>query len=322
MKSSRFRVLGLLVACLGAAAFWWFKTPSPNSGGAGGDGVLATWVKNRIYSQISPHEERGFTRLTSENGNGWFAMSNEPIQSFSFYQSQNPPRPTAARKTIVLQPLGDFNSEQKRVLRELQTYCAAFFGLPVRLESALPMPRDPSFRRAKSGKNSGPGKYQFSAEKLLYSELTPRLPSDAAAYLGITMDDLWVKDMSFVFGVGSIDNRVGVYSLARYFPSHGRKWSEKERQIGMRRSCQVLNHEMGHMIGIYHCVLYKCSMNGSNSLADADSSPLEYCPVCWKKLSWNTGVTREIRSRKLLDFYREHGLKAEEKWTSAKLRNS
>ena len=321
MKSPRLRIWLLLGAILGVGAFWWFQTPPPNSGGAGGDGFLAAWVKNRIYSQISPREEKGFTRLTSENGNGWFAMSHESIQSFDAYQSQNPPRPTPARKTIVLQPLGDFNAEQKLLLRELQTFCGAFFGLAVRLENALPMPRNPSWRRAKSGKNSGPGSFQFSAEKLVFSELTPRLPPDAAAYLGITMDDLWASETSFVFGIGSIDNRVGVYSLARYFPSHTRKISESERQIGLRRSCQVLGHEMGHMIGIYHCVLYKCAMNGSNSLPDADSSPLDFCPVCLQKLTWNTGVNREIRGRKLLDFYRKHGLKSEANWTAARLQS-
>ena len=104
------------------------------------------------------------------------------------------------------------------------------------------------------------------------------------------MADLWSDNLNYVFGVGSFERRVGVYSLCRYFPAF---WKAKPRpgdeQRGLRRACQVLNHETGHMFGLMHCVLYKCSMNGSNSLADADSAPLEYCPVCHQKLLWNIG---------------------------------
>jgi archaemetzincin len=321
MKITRLRTYFLASLVTAAAAFWWFKTPPPSVGGGQGEDFLAPWVKNRIYASIILDDAAGFSRLTPENTNGWYNISREPIQSFDYYRSLNPPRPTKQRKVIVLQPIGPFTTRENSLLEDLRKFCDAFFQLPVRLEKPLPLPVAEVKTRLKISSSHGIGDKQFNADEILEKMLARRLPEDAVAYLGITMADLYVNDLSFVFGLGSSDSRTGVYSLTRYFPNSTQTLTKEEQRLGLRRSCQVLDHEMGHMLGLYHCVLYKCSMNGCNSLADADSSPLDYCPVCHQKLLWNLGGNGEKRYRELLSFYEKHGLTDEAKWTQRRLAN-
>jgi archaemetzincin len=313
-----------MMACLVATfAVLWHFSPPPSSGGSQDDSIAARWVKNRIYASVSPLDESGFTRLTRENANGWYGIFREPIQSFDFYKSLQPMRPNARRRTIVLQPLGAMNAEQQALLQELQKYCSAFFQLPVRVAPQLPLEAVVQWTRPTHvpGQKIA-GAKQYDAGKLLDKVLLPRLPDDAAAYLGVTMSDLWADDLSFVFGLASVEHRTGVYSLCRYYSQHhaGRSTTQEKVQT-LRRACLVLNHETGHMFGLWHCVLYKCAMNGSNSIADVDNTPLEPCPVCLQKLLWNIGGDGTKRYKELLRFYREYDLKPEARWTEQRLRN-
>lgn len=62
------------------------------------------------------------------------------------------------------------------------------------------------------------------------------------------------------------------------------------------------------MLGLMHCVFYRCNMNGANSLDDADRTPLGYCPLCRRKLEWNVACDPDKRAAGLTQFYRRHGL--------------
>lgn len=322
MKPRQIRISILSLLIVVAFSFWWFKTPPPLVGGGVEDGLLASWVKKRTYATVAPLEERGFQRLTAENANGWYSISREPIQTFDFYRSYNPPRPTATRRTLVLQPIGPITAEQNKLLLQLKEFAKAFFQLPVRIAAPLPLPTSEVWIRVKGEpKRQAIGSFQYEAGHILEKVLLPHLPDDAAAYIGITMADLWASDLSFVFGLGSSEARVGVYSLVRYFPAANRPLTQLERTQGLRRSCLILDHEVGHMFGLMHCVLYKCAMNGANSLGDADNTPLDYCPICHRKLLWNMGCDGTKRYRDLLAFYRKYGLEKEAVWTQGRLRN-
>lgn len=311
----------LFLLLLAAGALWHFSLP-PSVGGGQADSVLARWVKNRIYAKVSPLDEQGYSRLTAQNANGWYSTRFEPIQSLEYYQSQHPMRPTSQRRTIVLQPIGEMTTEQQALLAQLKEYCEAFFQLPVRIESPLSLDLAKQWTRPGIARGTRPavGTGQYNAGKIVQHVLVPRLPQDAAAYLGITMADLWTGDLNYVFGLGSFEHRAGVYSLCRYYPQFWGRKSEVHNQTQiLRRACLVLNHEAGHMFGLMHCVLYKCAMNGSNSLQDADSTPIDYCPVCSRKLLWNIGCDGTRRYRDLLRFYQQHGLLDEARWTTQRL---
>jgi archaemetzincin len=176
------------------------------------------------------------------------------------------------------------------LLPVLRDYAQAFFQLPARVAEPLQLSVMGSQTRG-SGAADHVGGQQYLANSIIDHVLSPRLPPDAVAYFGVTGADLYAPKMNFVFGQGNFTRRVGVYSLGRYFPAFwNQKRSPADDRLALRRACQVLNHEIGHMFGLPHCVFYHCAMNGSNSLAEADATPIEYCHICHRKLLWTLAL--------------------------------
>lgn len=282
-------LLGVLV--IGTLVGWLvWNANEPQWGGTANENFL---VQRARESEWKRDPNTNWQRLTRENAPGWYASFAEPVQTLERYKVGQPMQPTPTRRTLVLLPMGDFSADELRQMEELRQFCAMFFQLPTRLEPSRPLRNIPE--RAANGIN----KRQFNADAIL-TQLEPRLPDDAVATLAVTNRDLWSGQLNFVFGLASLRNRVGVYSLARYRT----KGASDEAQL--RRACQVLAHETGHMFGISHCVFYRCAMNGSNSLADADGAPLDFCPSCARKLQWNLGYDESERAAKLAAFYARH----------------
>lgn len=131
--------------------------------------------------------------------------------------------------------------------------------------------------------------------------------------LAVTMTDLYPDPKwNYVFGMASLEDRVGVFSFARY--------SHKDPKQVLRRAAKVLTHETGHMFGIEHCIFYECNMNGGNHLREMDGTPLHLCPVCLRKMQHAVGFDLKVRYQKLLNFYTKHGLKVEGEWTKKRLK--
>ncbi len=312
-------VIGLLCGFL-AAIYWFFTTPT--SGGGQPDGFWAARLKNQVYASLDPRDEIGFARLTAGNMPGWHSAVAEPVQTFQAYRRLRPVRPTSARRTIVLQPIGPFDAERTRLLRDLRDFCAAYYQLPVRIAPPLSLEIGAAHRPSRApNPNAVVGRGQYKATDFL-GLLAQRLPDDAVLYLGVTMADLWSEGLNYVFGQGSLVTRTGIYSLCRYYPEF---WKQPRRKgdetVALRRACQVLAHESGHMFGLPHCVFFRCVINGAVSLGDADASPLDFCPVCHQKILWNLGCDGTKRYADLLAFYRRHGLTKEAQWTAARLQN-
>ena len=283
------------------------------------------WVeraRQHVYSTVSSEDEKGFERLAPPKPGDWLHTYRERPQTLERYQLAAKIRPEPERRTLVLQPLGILDDEKSKVLQLMREYAEVFFQLPVRIEKPLDLASigKAFVRNVPLGNRHGTYDKQYNAEQIMLQVLVPRLPEDAVIYLGITMEDLYCADQTFVFGLGTLGKRVGVYSLCRYFPEFwGRRRHAGDEIEGLRRSCKVLNHEAGHMFGITHCIFYRCSMNGSNSLAETDAAPMHYCPVCHRKLHWNLEFDPLKRYASLEAFYRKNQLVAEADWMSARL---
>jgi archaemetzincin len=76
---------------------------------------------------------------------------------------------------------------------------------------------------------------------------------------------------------------------------------------------------LGHMFSILHCTFYECNLCGSNNLREADRHPAEVCPSCLAKLCHATGADPAMRFQKLIEFYKTHGLKAEQEFCEKSL---
>jgi len=79
------------------------------------------------------------------------------------------------------------------------------------------------------------------------------------------------------------------------------------RQQLLLRSCKVLAHETGHILGLKHCIYHHCLMNGANHLGEFDSAPMFLCPVCLRKLLQATAQQPAQRYKALHAWYFEHG---------------
>ncbi len=291
-KSRRLKLAATATFIAIIVGYFVWNAINPHWGGATTDNVLAERARQ---SEWNRDPNTTWLHLTRDNAPGWYATFAEPVQTLGNYKLEFPMRPTPQRRTLVLLPLGDFDGQETRQLEELRQFCSAFFALPTRLEKPLSLDNLNVPSRAAHGNFQR----QFDADAIL-AQLSPRLPADAAAYLAVTNRDLWSDNLNFVFGLASYRQRVGVYSLARY------RTKGAPANAELRRACQVLCHETGHMFGISHCVFYRCAMNGSNSLADADGAPLDFCPACERKLQWNIGYDKSVREAKLHNFYVGH----------------
>jgi archaemetzincin len=276
------------------------------------------------YASVPPLEESDFERKRPPKPGDWLASFPESGQSLESYQQRDARvLVTQRRKVIVLQPLGSFSPAHSKVLIAMKEYSEAFFQIPTRISNELSLP-DPKKKdlgrlvaRADGSSDTMP---QYDAMKLIDTILLKRVPEDAAIYIGVTMHDLFAKDMNFVFGLGSFDKRCGVYSLARYFPEFwGEQATEQTGLDALRRSFKVLNHEASHVLGLRHCIFYECTMNGSNSLPETDRAPIHECPICHRKLQWNLRFDPTKRFEDLRTCYKKFGLDAESSWTHTRL---
>ena len=273
-------------------------------------------------------ESDSFSPISTPGPSDWLASVSETGQTFSQYQRSQPNRPDQSRTTIYLQPLGEFDPDIAPSLSKLAEFASAFFDMPVKQLPEESLRGLPFESRPRSS-----GVQILAGDVLKWLE--PRVPEDAYCVLAVTMTDLYPEpSWNFVFGQGSLKDRVGVYSFARYLPrdvtdntdgdntdadntkSDNTKSAER---LLLLRSCKILAHETGHMFGIHHCVHYHCLMNGSNGLRETDASPIHLCPVCLRKLHFAKPFDVEQRYRKLKRLSDEFGWDSEAKWLSSRI---
>ncbi|KAJ7259571.1 hypothetical protein B0H12DRAFT_1048748 [Mycena haematopus] len=76
--------------------------------------------------------------------------------------------------------------------------------------------------------------------------------------------------------------------------------------LWLGRACRTASHELGHCLGIDHCVYYACSMQGTAGLAEDARQPPFLCPVDLAKMFHASGADRDERYRAILDFCSKH----------------
>lgn len=244
---------------------------------------------------MNPASEEGFETLAPPVRGEWRSLFSEPEQTLKHYAARWKGRPRAGQRAIYLEPLGEAPLPEF-----LPEYAEAFFQVPVRVLPARPLlgaahvlPRD-----------------QHNSSMLL-GELAGRVPGDALALVGICDLDLFARGKRYVFGEGSFEHQAGIQSLARLGAPEG--------PLYRRRAVRLLSHEIGHILGIEHCVTHRCVMQGSNTLPESDRQPLHLCPGDLQKLESSLGFDRAKRYRALRDLYDRLGLADEAAWVAARL---
>lgn len=222
----------------------------------------------------------------------WAATHTEPGQTFEEYLDADPVRPTPERRKIYVLPLGTFTAKQRKIVDTAAEYLGVFYDLPV--ESMPPKILDaryPNVRHNKFTKTR-----QIRTGMILNDILKPLLPTDAAALIAFTVDDLYPNEsMNYVFGQASLEDRVGVWSLARMDDN------TDDRNF-LVRTLKIASHETGHMFSMRHCTKYECVMSGTNHLDETDRRPLDACPECTAKICWLSDIDQAERYKRLAAF--------------------
>jgi archaemetzincin len=235
----------------------------------------------------------------------WLSIHKESGQSLAEFGRMPHRVPTTERGTIVLTRLGNVTPEQNRVLALTAMYVETFFGRPVRFAPDLDLARIPASAQRES---RGFG-LQVRTSFVLDSLMTPERPPDAFVYVAFSTLDLFPEaSWNFVFGQARPAEGVGVWSLARFSEAPG---ADRGDRLLLRRTMRTASHEVGHLLGLPHCIAYECLMNGSNSLEESDARPLELCPVCMAKLCASLGLDSAARMARLANVLDEFGMARE-----------
>jgi len=236
----------------------------------------------------------------------WLSHHKEPGQSYKEYINSNPVTPGGKRKTIYIQPLGDFSKKQRLILQKTADYLGCFYNLPVVTKDDLALSIIPEKARRTHPLVGGE---QILSTFVLDNVLRPKLPDDAAMFLAFTSSDLWPGEgWNFVFGQASLYQRVGVWSLCRF----GNPDENKEAELlCLRRTLKLAAHETGHMFSMLHCTAYECDMCGSNHMGESDKRPLLFCPECMAKVCWVTRVGPKEKYEAMQKFLSDAGLAEE-----------
>ena len=150
------------------------------------------------------------------------------------------------------------------------------------------------------------------------------VPNDAHCLVAITLHDFYSDESDlFIAGLANGNCRVAAFSFFRYDPrlEHSEElwydWRLKKTksklmsEIILLRSCRLLTHEIGHLLGIGHCIYYACLMNGSGHLEEDFSQPLFLCPIDLRKLSRLVGFDGVRRYEQMLQFCTNNGFNEE-----------
>ena len=229
----------------------------------------------------------------------WLQTQSEPGETFEQYIASGPTLPTDQRRTIYIQPIGNFTGEQRKGDTADRRIYAGFLCLPVKLLADRGLGKVPADLKRKAGY---PSRDQIRTQYFLDDVLPKMLKDDAAALIAFTNYDLYPGDTwSFVFGQASLEKRVGVWSLYRMDDIILEADNPKDRLLF--RTLKIAMHETGHMFSMRHCTKYECLMSGTNHLLETDRRPVDNCPECMAKLAWAMNYEPAERYEKLAAFW-------------------
>jgi archaemetzincin len=159
-----------------------------------------------------------------------------------------------------------------KLLESLAASLARTFGAPCRIR--------PEFFDVSPAWDAGRGQY-YSTAILRLIERAWGLPSGPdARVLGVTVGDLYVPVLTFVFGEAQVDGNCATVSTARL--SEEFYGLPADEALLRERLLKESIHELGHTFGLRHCADWRCVMSSSHGVERLDVKGAEFCAACRK----------------------------------------
>ena len=114
---------------------------------------------------------------------------------------------------------------------------------------------------------------QYDASRILTRLMSVPKPKDVNYILYVTGEDLYAGNLNFVFGVALKSYGIALLSTYRLKQGAGLKLFEE-------RIFKEAAHEIGHLMGLGHCIDPSCLMSFSNSLLEVDQKLPMLCKEC------------------------------------------
>lgn len=161
---------------------------------------------------------------------------------------------------------------EEQTLRWAEAAAAEWFPFPVRRLPPLPTPEGAldEVRR------------QYRSVEIMKA-IARNVPAGAARVLAVTVHDLCIPLLTFLFGQAQLDGQIALVSVCRLrqefygFPA--------DPELLRDRLTKELLHELGHTFGLTHCSKPECSMSLSTHVEAVDSKSAGWCAPCGAHLA-------------------------------------
>jgi archaemetzincin len=170
----------------------------------------------------------------------------------------------SAVKEIQLLPLGSVPAE---LLAELRNGLSREFQVRCKILAAEPEPQ-----------------YAFNVTRQQYlsteilSRMIKRETPGASRLLGVTLADLYIPILTFVFGEAQLKGNCAIVSGHRlrqeFYGLPGDMGVFRERFL------KEATHELGHTLNLSHCEEYECVMSASHGVEWIDLKGARFCDAC------------------------------------------
>jgi len=164
-----------------------------------------------------------------------------------------------------------FGFPQHDFLEQIAKAVHLEFGYPVNLREG----------RLDLGEYYDSARRQYNGNTLLKFVDSQHFP-DTFKTLGIFNVDLFIPILTFIFGQAFLNGNSGIASFYR-LDNERYGMPPNDLQFLERAKKEVI-HELGHTLGLIHCLNPICVMRSSTYPEDVDQKKLHLCHNCREKL--------------------------------------